>query len=37
MNDKNDYMGPGSGYRISEERWNEISNIPTAIKPESIE
>ena len=37
INDKNDYMGPGSGYRISEERWNEISNIPTAIKPESIE
>ncbi|MGL4509611.1 propanediol/glycerol family dehydratase large subunit, partial [Cetobacterium sp.] len=33
INDKNDYMGPGSGYRISEERWNEISNIPTAIKP----
>ncbi|MEG0069143.1 MAG: propanediol/glycerol family dehydratase large subunit [Cetobacterium sp.] len=37
INDKNDYMGPGSGYRMSEERWNEISNIPTAIKPESIE
>ncbi|MCQ8213009.1 propanediol/glycerol family dehydratase large subunit [Cetobacterium somerae] len=37
INDKNDYMGPGSGYRISEDRWNEISNIPTAIKPESIE
>lgn len=37
INDRNDYMGPGSGYRISEERWNEISNIPTAIKPESIE
>ncbi|MGL5412751.1 propanediol/glycerol family dehydratase large subunit [Cetobacterium sp.] len=36
INDKNDYMGPGSGYRISEERWNEISNIPRAIKPESI-
>ncbi|MEG1978953.1 MAG: propanediol/glycerol family dehydratase large subunit, partial [Cetobacterium sp.] len=37
INDKNDYMGPGSGYRMSEKRWNEISNIPTAIKPESIE
>lgn len=37
INDKNDYMGPGTGYRISEERWNEISNIPTAIKPESVE
>lgn len=37
INDKNDYMGPGSGYRISDERWEEIKNIPTAIRPESIE
>ena len=37
INNKNDYMGPGSGYRITEERWSEISNIPMAIKPESIE
>lgn len=37
INDRNDYMGPGSGYRISEERWEEIKNIPSAIKPESIE
>lgn len=37
INDRNDYMGPGSGYRISDERWEEIKNIPTAIKPESIE
>ncbi len=37
INNKNDYMGPGSGYRMSEERWQEIQNIPTAIKPESIE
>ncbi|MBW6411577.1 propanediol/glycerol family dehydratase large subunit [Clostridium weizhouense] len=37
VNDKNDYMGPGTGYRISEERWEEIKNIPNVIKPEDIE
>ncbi|SHF00785.1 propanediol/glycerol family dehydratase large subunit [Clostridium fallax] len=37
VNDVNDYMGPGTGYRISEERWNEIKNIPNVIKPEDIE
>jgi propanediol dehydratase large subunit len=30
VNDLNDYMGPGSGYRISKERWEEIKNIPNA-------
>jgi propanediol dehydratase large subunit len=25
INDPNDYTGPGTGYRISEERWREIS------------
>ncbi|EES48344.1 propanediol/glycerol family dehydratase large subunit [Clostridium botulinum] len=37
VNDKNDYMGPGTGYRISPERWEEIKNIPNVIKPEDIE
>ncbi|MCC5910634.1 MAG: propanediol/glycerol family dehydratase large subunit [Clostridiaceae bacterium] len=37
VNDVNDYMGPGSGYRLSEERWNEIKNIPNAMKPEEIQ
>ncbi|GAA0076050.1 propanediol/glycerol family dehydratase large subunit [Clostridium sp. CTA-5] len=37
VNDKNDYMGPGTGYRMSEERWEEIKNIPNVIKPEDIE
>ncbi len=37
INDKNDYMGPGSGYRLSDERWEEIKNIPNAINPESID
>src|SRR3712207_1163596 len=37
VNDRNDYMGPGTGYRVSGERWEEIKNIPTAMKPEDIE
>lgn len=36
VNDVNDYMGPGTGYRISEERWDEIKNIPQAIRPEDV-
>ncbi len=30
VNDRNDYMGPGTGYRLSKERWEEIQNIPNA-------
>lgn len=37
VNDCNDYMGPGTGYRLSEERWNEIKDIPNAIKPEDYD
>ncbi|WP_270940024.1 propanediol/glycerol family dehydratase large subunit [Romboutsia lituseburensis] len=37
VNDINDYKGPGTGYRLSEERWNEIKNIPNVIKPEDID
>lgn len=36
VNNCNDYMGPGTGYRMSEERWNEIKNISNAIRPEDI-
>lgn len=36
VNDINDYQGPGTGYQISKERWEEIKNIPSAIKPDSI-
>jgi propanediol dehydratase large subunit len=36
VNDCNDYLGVGTGYRISEERWNQIKDIPSAIKPEDI-
>lgn len=30
VNDLNDYKGPGTGYRLSKERWEEIQNIPNA-------
>ncbi len=31
VNDKNDYKGPGTGYSMSEARWNEVQDIPNAI------
>lgn len=34
VNNCNDYMGPGTGYRLSSERWNEIQNIANAVSPE---
>ena len=37
INDINDYQGPGTGYRISPERWEEIKNIATVIQPNTIE
>ncbi|MFU0874086.1 propanediol/glycerol family dehydratase large subunit [Kluyvera sichuanensis] len=37
VNDVNDYQGPGTGYRLSPERWEEIKNIATVIQPDSIE
>ncbi|SKC91822.1 propanediol/glycerol family dehydratase large subunit [Maledivibacter halophilus] len=37
VNDCNDYRGPGTGYRLSEERWNEIKDIPNAKSPEDFE
>ncbi|QCX33948.1 propanediol/glycerol family dehydratase large subunit [Caloramator sp. E03] len=36
INLPNDYMGPGTGYRISEKRWEEIKNIPYIINPDDI-
>jgi propanediol dehydratase large subunit len=36
VNNRNDYMGPGTGYQLSEERWEEIKNIPNAIRAEDI-
>lgn len=37
VNNPNDYRGPGTGYRLSAERWEIIKNIPQALKPEEIE
>ncbi|MDK2927923.1 MAG: propanediol dehydratase large subunit [Bacillota bacterium] len=36
VNDPNDYAGPGTGYRLSPERWEEIKAIPWAIRPDQI-
>ncbi len=33
INDVNDYAGPGTGYRMSAERWQEIQNLPTVKSP----
>jgi len=33
INDVNDYTGPGSGYRVSGERWQEMQNLPQAKSP----
>lgn len=37
VNNPNDYRGPGTGYRLSAERWEEIKSIPQALKPEELE
>lgn len=36
VNTPNDYMGPGSGYRVEGERWEEIKRIPHLIDPTDI-
>jgi propanediol dehydratase large subunit len=36
VNDLNDYQGPGTGYRLSGERWKKLASIRQAIKPEDI-
>jgi len=33
LTDPNDYCGPGSGYRLSGERWQRLQNIPQAWDP----
>ncbi|MGP4082556.1 propanediol/glycerol family dehydratase large subunit [Pseudalkalibacillus sp. R45] len=37
VNDENDYKGPGTGYRLSSERWEEIKNIRQAISPQDFD
>lgn len=36
VNDLNDYNGPATGYKISQERWEEIKDIPAALNPEEV-
>jgi len=36
LNDLNDYQGPGTGYRLQGERWEQIANIRHAMRPEDI-
>ena len=36
VNNPNDYQGPGTGYRVQGERWQEIKNIPNIINPDDI-
>ena len=36
INTPNDYMGPGTGYRLQGERWEEIKKIPHIINPQDI-
>jgi len=36
VNDLNDYMGPGTGYRLEGDRWEQVKDIPAAINPEDI-
>ena len=37
VNNRNDYRGPGTGYRLSKERWDEIKDIRQAIKPSDFD
>ena len=34
VNEPNDYHGPQTGYQMTEERLNEINDIPWAVNPE---
>lgn len=36
VNDLNDYQGPGTGYRLEGDRWQQLADIRHAISPEDI-
>ncbi|MDY5976004.1 MAG: propanediol/glycerol family dehydratase large subunit, partial [Anaerovoracaceae bacterium] len=36
VNDRNDYMGPGTGYRLSGERWEKLKEKTNALRPQDI-
>lgn len=37
VNYPNDYHGPGTGYKMSEKRWNEVKAIPNAVEASDFE
>lgn len=37
VNNRNDYRGPGTGYQMSDERWNEIKTIRQALNPSDFD
>ncbi|MDR1943611.1 MAG: propanediol/glycerol family dehydratase large subunit, partial [Synergistaceae bacterium] len=36
VNDPNTYSGPGTGYKMSNERWEEVKAIPWAVRAEDV-
>ena len=36
ITEPNDYKGPGTGYRVSGKRWEEIKNIPHIIEVDEL-
>ncbi|MDR1292165.1 MAG: propanediol/glycerol family dehydratase large subunit [Clostridiales Family XIII bacterium] len=36
VNTPNNYTGPKTGYQMSDERWNQIKDIPRAVRPEDF-
>lgn len=36
INDPNDYRGPGTGYAMRPDRWQEVADIPQALDPQKI-
>jgi len=36
INDRNDYQGPGTGYRLQGERWQRVQDIPQAKPPAEL-
>ena len=36
LNDPNDYQGPGTGYRLSPERWRALQDLPQVQAPQDL-
>jgi propanediol dehydratase large subunit len=35
LTDPNDYLGPGTGYRVEGQRWSDLQDLPQAWKPQT--